>query len=344
MPTSVTIRDVAEAAGVSVATASRALSGRRRVSPSSARAVQRASEQLGYRANTVARSLRMRSTQTVGMVVPGISNPFFPATVETLEPLLSAQGRELFLCDSQDSVSVESARLNALLDRKVDGLIIVPCHRSDSAEAVAAAAERIPVLQLDRYVEGFAGDYVGADHHAGVVAIVDQLWRLGCERLAFVSAEERTSSAQLRLEAFKRATAERRLEDTGTYLGEFSLEWGRAAATRILRRRPLPDAIVCGADVLAFGVIAALTADGVRIPEDVSVTGFDDISFAEICRPSLTTVRQPVAEIAAEGARLLQHRLAGEGGSPQHRVLQPKVVVRDSTWAPPPSGPPASDS
>ena len=337
----VTIRDVARAAGVSTATVSRALSGSRRVSPEVERAVVAASEQLGYRANIVARSLRTQSTQTVGMLVPRISNPFFPAIVEVVEQQLSAAGRQLFLCDSRGSVELEAARLGALIDRQVDGILVVPCHRAASAAAVGRASRRVPLVQVDRFVDGVDGDYVGADNDVGMTCVIEHLRSRGCTSFAFVSALERETASCVRADTYRRevakvdpASADRLL------LGDFSLEWGRLAAERILRERSLPHAVVCGADIVALGVVAALREAGVRIPDDVLVTGYDDIGFAAICSPPLTTIRQPTERIGAEAVELLEARLGGADGPPRHRVLQPELVVRASTadGGSPPSG------
>src|SRR5918998_348563 len=191
----VTIREVAEEAGVSIATASRALSGSRQVTPTTRRAVLAASERLGYRANTVARSLRMGSTATVGMVVPVISNPYFPLLVEAVERELSAGGRELLLCDSQDDVAIEAARVGALLDRRVDGLLFIPCDRRLSAATLSRARARVPVVQLDRSVDGEDADFVGVDNEVGIRDVVEHLAASGRRTFALVSSEEVDSTA-----------------------------------------------------------------------------------------------------------------------------------------------------
>ena len=332
----VTIREVAAAAGVSVATASRALSGRRRVSPDVQRAVLDASERLGYRANTVARSLRTGSTATVGMVVPRISNPYFPALVEAVERELSATGRQLLLCDSQSDVAIEAARVDALLDRRVDGLLFIACDRRESAGALAHACARVPVVQVDRYVDGQDVDFVGADNEIGMHELIRHLEGCGCRTFALASAQSVDSTARLRLRAYRDAveaihpaSAERAL------LGEYSLDWGREAAKALLADGSLPDAIVCGADIVALGVISVLGGARVRAPDDVAVTGYDDIGFAQICAPPLTTVRQPADAIGAEGVRLLTDRLSGVASVSQRRLFRPQLVVRESTCAQP---------
>jgi LacI family transcriptional regulator len=328
----VTIRDVADAAGVSPATASRALSGRRRVSPHIERAVLDASLRLGYRANTVARSLRLGSTATVGMVVPEISNPYFPQLVQAVERELSTTGRELLLCDSRDDVVTEASRVDALLDRRVDGILFIPCDRRASAETLARARAQMPVVQIDRSVDGQDVDFVGVDNEVGMHEVLSHLAARGCRSFAFVSSESVDSTARQRLRGYREA-----VEAVGAagadrvLLGDYSLDWGRVAAQDLLVAGPLPDAIVCGADILALGAMAALIEVGVHPPRDVAITGFDDIGFAALSAPPLTTVRQPADAVGAEGVRLLQQRLAGADGATQRRLFRPELVVRRST-------------
>lgn len=327
----VTIRDVAAAAGVSTATVSRVLSGRRPVTPEVARVVTEASERLGYQVNTVARSLRTQETGTVGMVVPYISNPYFPAIVEGVERELALDGRQLLLCDSQGSVEVEGSRLAALVSRRVDGLLVIACDSTHSADNLARAAAAVPVVQIDRLVAGSSTDFVGTDNAEGVRVLVDHLHAAGARSFAFVSALPTTSSAAARLDAYRSCmgriapdSAERLL------LKDFSYEWGQSAAGE-LRDGGLPDAVLCGADLIALGLLSELSSHGVRVPDEVLVTGYDDIGFASLSNPALTTMRQPVGELGAESVRLLRARLAHAEAPTQHRVLQSGLQLRAST-------------
>ncbi|WP_017539669.1 LacI family DNA-binding transcriptional regulator [Nocardiopsis halophila] len=329
---SVTIKDVAERAGVSVATASRALSGGRGVRPANRERVLRAARELDYEPNAVAAALRSRTTNSIGIVVPRISNPFFATLVEAVEREAARGGRGLLLAASQYDPGVEEAQLRSLLDRRVDALIAVPCHREHSRAAIEAAGRRVPTVQLDLCLDGGGGSWVGVDSEAGILASVEHLVAAGARTLAYVGSEPTDSSAQARLDGFRGAAplcpggAERVL------LGDFSLDWGHTAARRLLERPgALPEGIVCGNDTIALGVLRELARGGVDVPGRVMVTGFDDIPFAELAEPPLTTVRQPQEQLAAEAVRTLTDRLGG-GAEPHRRVaIAPELVIRGTT-------------
>jgi LacI family transcriptional regulator len=326
-----TARDVADAANVSVSTVSRVLSGRRPVKPELAEVVREASERLGYRPNYLARALRRQATQTIGMLVPQIADPFFIGIVEAAERLLHAEEHELFLCDSQDSPELEAVRARALIDRRVDGLLLIPCDTT-SAETVRSCAQRVPIVQVDRYVEGVSADFVGTDNQEGVRAALDHLHELGRRRIAFVGAKSTASTAVERLAAYRQGVSGdfHPSSARNVLLGDFSIEWGEAAARELTAHR-LPDAILCGNDLIALGVLREFRAQRISVPADVAVVGYNDI-FADLANPPLTSVRQPRQGLGEEAARLLLRRLRGEAaGTPQHIRLVPSLVVREST-------------
>lgn len=328
----VTIHDVARHARVSVATVSRALSGSRRVTPDLAARVFESARTLGYRYNAVAGALRRRQTNTVGMLVPEISNPFFPALVEAVERKLQESGRDLFLCDSQQDTAIERRRILALLGHQVDGLIITPVSATGSRSALAEVGPDTPVIQVDRFVTDFAADWVGSDDEAGIAQIVRHVAERGARSCVFVSAEQNTSSARQRFSGFTKATTDCSLAvQEPPLLGEFSVEWGRRAALAVLAGERRPDAIVCGNDEIALGILRELNKHDIRVPRDVLVTGFDDIGFAALTDPPLTTVRQSREDIATECIRLLDARIA-DAASPVRRVaLATQLVIREST-------------
>lgn len=322
-----TIHDVAKLAGVSTSTVSRVLSRSRAVNPDSARKVVAAAEQLGYRYNAVARALRTHRSNTIGMLVPQISNPFFPALVEAVERRLQQEGLELLLCDSQRDVEIEARRLRTLVERQVDGIIISPCDFTGSAPAVAGLVGTIPVIQVDRRVEGGLSDWVGVDDTAGLAQVVDLLVGAGRRRLVLVSSAFTNYSARARSDAFDAALRAHGLEPAlPALLGSFEVEWGLEAAQRL--DLGAVDGIVCGNDAIALGMLRGLRMVGAHVPDDVAVTGFDGISFAEISDPPLTTVRQRWDAIADECVRLL---LQPAEHSPRSVAIAPALHVREST-------------
>ncbi|TJZ58764.1 LacI family transcriptional regulator [Streptomyces piniterrae] len=329
----VTLRDVARASGCSVATVSRVLAGTRPVGAETARTVREAAERLGYRPNQVARALRSRSTGTVGLVLPQITNPFFPALVRELEHALHAEGRAVLLADCDDDPVTEAARIGAFLDRQVDALLVIPVEERASRNAVASAVARVPLVLLDRGCGPGVADSVAVDNAAGMALVLEHLAAMGRRRPWFVGAAGTASAAVERRAAYEAGAgvfgpeAPRRRE-----LGDFSVEWGRAAVDRIWPSRP--DAVVCANDLIAVGALQRLRQLGADVPGEVVVTGFDDIPLAGLADPALTTVRQPVAELAAEAAWLLGRQPTGGGPGSRRTVrLAPELVVRASTGA-----------
>ncbi len=332
MDRAVTMRQVAEAAGVSPATVSRVLAGSTRVHPDLRARVLASAERLGYRANRVARALRTRSTGTVGMVVPNITNPFFPVVIQAVERELHRRNLRLLLCDSADEVRQEAEVLQILLDHRIEGILISACDRIASRSMIRMAAGLVPVVQVDRLAVPDL-HFVGADQEGAMAAIVEHLVAQGCRRMAYVSSSPRISTAVERLRAYERLV--RAVDEPSaerTYTGDFTLAWGREAARRIVGEHDLPDAIVCANDLVAVGVLQALDEAGISVPRDVLVTGFDDTVLATVARPQLTTVRQPLADIGREAVETV---LAARQGSPAttRKVLPSLLVARASTGA-----------
>jgi LacI family transcriptional regulator len=333
----VTIREVADAAGVSTATVSRALSGVQTVDPELAERVRRSAESLGYRANRVARALRRQSTQTIGVVVPDITNPFFPAVIQAVERELRLAGLSLLLCDAGNDVAIEAELIRNLFDHQVDGLLISACDAVASQPAIEQAASRMPLLQIGRRVA--AGlPYVGVDQADTMRQVIGHLTDAGCRSFAYIGPHPDASAASERLEEF--LTLVKPLDPAAadrTPLGGSSIAWGREAAARLLASGPLPDAIVCASDEAAAGALQALREGGVSVPDDVCVTGFGDTVLAEASDPQLTTVRQPLEELGVQAVAALRAAIGTGLRQPQSAVLTAEIVVRASTRPPVPS-------
>jgi LacI family transcriptional regulator len=324
----VTVRDVAAAAGVSISTASRALSQNPSVNPEMARRVVRKSNELGYTANVFARALRTQRTDTIGMVVPSISNSYFVGVVEAVEKVLAGDGRSLILCDAQDSVEIEAKRIEVLVQRMVDGLIVIPVTEFESVPAIEAASAQGAVVLFDRWADAARTDFVGTDNEDGMRQSVNHLLAVGATSLAYVGAEPLTSTAQERLRVFRNLVPE---SSATTLLGSFTAEWGEQAALELLKRGPLPDAIICGADIIAISLLSALRNSGVRIPKAVKIVSFDGTFLSRLTVPRLTSVSQPIDAMAAEAVRLLDARTASPDRPVSKSIFTPTLLVNGST-------------
>ena len=314
-----------------MATASRALSGGKNVSVHAAAAVDTAVEQLGYRRDRVAQALRARSTGLVGIVAPQVSNPFFAGLIEALNGALADEELEIVLADSRDSVEEEARRVQTLIDHKVDAFILIPTDQHTSASALRFAQKSGPVVQIDRQVEEVASDYVGVDNALGIRAILEHVIDVGARTVTFVSG----STGNRRLEAFvSEIQRVKELVASPPMLGAFAVDFGQEAVRQLLRRRRLPDAIVCGADIIALGVVRELADQGIDVPRQVKVTGFDGILFTEFCEPPITTASQPIEAIAHEAVDLLCARLRGDISPPHRHEIAPVLKVRRSSQAP----------
>jgi LacI family transcriptional regulator len=325
----ITLRDVAQASGVSVATASRALSGRGEVSAGTRQAVEEASRRLGYRPDPVAAALRTRSTGTLGIVIPEIADWFYAPMVASVEHGFAQRHIGLLVCDSRNDVAVEAERLETLLLRRVDGLIVCPVDARASAPALRAASLRVPTMQIDRHAIDDI-DFVGIDEAQGMAQIAKHLSEMGTQTAVFVGCDATVSSAQERADSFSVAARSLGINvlepvEIIDVDGQTDFTAGRLLAPRLFEQQPL-DAIVCANDLLAIGVIQGLREQGVRCPEDVLITGYDDdVPMAEVL--GLTTVRMPLADLGREAVRLLTNA----SPVPRHVRLRPTLVVRETT-------------
>ena len=335
-----TMRDVAELAGVSLATVSRALSGSRRVQPELVERVREASDTLGYRRNLLARGLRRRHTDTIGVVVPQAGDLRHARLVQALSRTLHDRGESLLMGDGHGDVDIEAEAMRRLIDRSVDGMIIVPLDSERSGAAVREVAEHVHVVQVERAVGADDIDLVGVDEAAGMRLVLSHLSELDRERTVFVAGSHLESEgASDRLEAYREGAATGRTRAVATpLLGIGGLAWGREAVGRLAVTNRWPDAIVCGDDLTALGVLDGLRAAGVRVPDDIVVTGFDDVGLAEVGSPPLTTVRRPLVQVADAAIERLDGARRGESGAAVAWRLLPSLVVRQSTVATAPEG------
>lgn len=333
-----TISDVAKRAGVSTMTVSRVINNSGYISQETRERVERAIAELAYVPNALARHLRFKQTNTIALILTDITNPFFTTLARGVEDEARTQGFSVIFCNTDESEAEESEYLNVLLQKQVDGILLVPA--TDSSESIALLRARgVPLVVLDRRVPYSSVDRVRCDSEQGAYALVRHLLELGHRRIAIISGPLAVSTAVDRMAGYARALREAGLEaDEGlARYGEFTSDAGYQLTRQILDAVPRPTALFAANNVMAFGAFRALREAGLRVPGDISLVTFDDLPETLIMEPFLTVVNQPAYVLGQRAAELLLHRLAGEGPpEPREIVLPTELVVRDST-APPPA-------
>ena len=330
-----TIRHVALRAGVSVATASNVVNGNRPVGEASRRRVLEAIAALGYRLDRSASALRGKSTRLVGMVVPDITNVFFASLVNGVEALAERDGYDLLIVSSGEDIAKERRRVEALVARRIDGLIVVPASDESMAElkGETGGARLPPAVLIDRGAQAPGFDTVRADCDAGGYAAARCLIGLGHRDIVVLTHSKRLENIELRIAGARRAMTEAGLEGRERVIyGGHDLESLRGAIELELRRADRPTAIFALTNVCALASIKAARRLGLEIPGDVSIVGFDDFDWMFALRPYLTTVAQPVEDFAFAAWRLLMRRVQGAGANDVERIELPCTLkVREST-------------
>lgn len=332
-----TVRDVARAAGVSTATVSRALNDDGRVSEEARSRVREAAEKLSYRANHVARSLKTRSTRTVAILAPELSNDFFMELAEGMERELSKSGYMLLISSSSNSAAEEERRLRVLADRLVDGIVVIPA--ASRGEHLQAAADRgTPVVLVDRLVEGASLDAVLADNEGGACEAVRALLADGFRRVAFVGGDISLTTARERLAGFGRALAGSGLSSgpEAVRLGGMGIDDGWRLMDAILSEPNPPEALFAVNLLVHLGMERRLLTAGPGAFSRFAVAGFDETPYSPFMGACRYTVSQPAAEMGAAAASLVLERIAraagaseGEGGQPAPRTVRlPTTLIR----------------
>lgn len=329
----VRIREVAEQAGVSVGTVSNTLNHPERVSPNTQSAVRAAIRELGFVPNQQARVLMGAPSNVIGLVVVDVLSPFFMEIAHSVERAAREAGHVVILCNSENDHDKEFTLLQMLAAQRVKGVLLSP---AGGGAPTIDGLRGLPVVYLD-YTEKSANCSVSVDHVAGGRLAAHHLLSLGHRRLAFVGGLPGLQQFELRVRGMREAMVETGLDPDEALVEVheegIGLESGTRAAQRLLADG-LPSGICCGNDMIAFGVFRELGRNGIRIPEDVALVGYDDVEFAESWIVPLTSVRQPTQEMGHWAAQLLLEHAANDPAH-QHRqiVLQPELIVR-STSAP----------
>ena len=332
---SVTIKDVAKAANVSIASASRAMNGHGSVSPEVRRRVDQAARELRYIPHSGARSLITRRTQTIGVLLPDLHGEFFSELIRGIDQRARADRMHVLVSSSHGDADEAIAAIRTMRGR-VDGLLVMSPH-VDASALREHLPPSIPVVLMNTPVEAHDAetcDAIGVDNYAGARAMVEHLAARGCKRIALVSGPGANFDAQERLRGYRDALAasvpgaEPIIVD-----GDFSEQSGYRAGQQLLGLAKRPDAIFAANDMMAIGCLFALNEAGVQVPGDIALAGFDDIPIARFVTPPLTTVRVRIADLGQQAMAALMQALQGTRGEAS-QILPVELVARESTNRP----------
>ncbi len=328
-----TMRDVARLAEVSVATVSAVANGTAVVSPKRADRVRKAMEALDFHPDQIARSLKTGRTHVLGMILPDVTNPFYPEVIVGAEEIARASSYSVMLCNANEDPRQEQQQLNTLFSHRVDGVLIA-C--SDPAIALdRLMRRRSPIVCFDRIPPGFQGDTACTDNFQGAYEATRHLIGLGHERIAVLAGRTALSTHSSRLDGFRRAMADARLpvHDEFCWPGGMQADNGYDVGRKLSALRQRPTAVFCTNNKLLLGLVRAIGEAGIRCPEDISVVGFDDFTWTENFHPRLTTVAQPARELGRRAMQLLIERVENDGDELPRRqvVLAQELKIRDST-------------
>lgn len=324
-----TIKDIARAAGVSYATVSRALNGKYGVKPSTRERVLDVARRMGYRPNAVARGLVTRRTMTIGLIVPDITNPFFPEVAAGVEDAARAAGYGVLLCNSDWQKASERQYAALLVGRRVEGIIVAPISRAEEPfdERVPAT---FPVVYVASSPRATARSYVVIDNVRGGLLATRHLLEAGRSPVAFIGSQERADDE--RFEGYRRALADRGMacDERFVRLGDMRQASGYRLLCGMIDEGNRPRAVFAENDLMALGCLQAARERGLRVPEDLAIVGFDDIPFASFPEVQLTTIRQPTYDMGRMAVDILLGGGAEAARRPEARqvVLEPQLVVR----------------
>jgi DNA-binding LacI/PurR family transcriptional regulator len=331
----VQMKDVAERARVSLSTVSLVLNKKRRksISPGTSKRVWEAARDLNYHANAHARRLARGRSNSVGLIISEISNPFFPEVIKGFETAAAHRGLELLLCNTEYEPERMEAAVSKMLSEGVRGVAIMT-STFGKEQLEALASRRIPVVLLSLGPNSPRARKIEIDFSKGMLQAIDHLVGLGHKSFGVISGPLHIGSAATTRDAFLNSLTQRGLRCDQVMECNYRVDGGTSAVRSLLSQAALPTALLCGNDLIAIGAISALQEANIRVPEDISVVGVDDIFFARLACPPLTTIHVPREELGKLGLEVLEGMRRSSGGRASAQRVETHLVLRKSTSAP----------
>lgn len=331
-----TIKDVAARAGVSISTVSHVLNHTRRVSEEATRNVLEAVSALNYAPNSVARSLKVNNTRTIGLLVTASANPFFAEVVKGVEDYCFNQRYSLILCNTENQLERQRHYLRMLMEKRVDGLLVICTDLDDEIQTLLRSYQHVPQVVMDWGGRCDFANVINDNVRTGAYLAGKYLVEQGHRDIACITGQLAKQTTQLRLDGVRDALAEAglALAPDNILEGDYEMQSGFDAMQRLIARPQRPTAVFAFDDPMAIGAICAATQAGLRVPEDISMVGYDDVEMARFSSPPLTTIRHPKAELGAHAVELLVSRIRNKEQSAEAVDVQPELVIRHSVAAP----------
>ncbi|MGP4078754.1 LacI family DNA-binding transcriptional regulator [Pseudalkalibacillus sp. R45] len=326
-----TIRDVAKAAGVSVATVSRVINKNEYVNKDTEQKVLKVMKELDFKPSLVARGLAGKKMNTIALMLPDISNPFFPEVARAVEDVAQQYDHNLFLCNSDNLEHKEKSYLEIMKKKNIDGVIIISNNIS-SKDLEHLRETKIPVVLLDRPASHENYSVVRANNYKGAQLATMHLLEIGCRKIAHIAGPKNLITAKERLKGYNSITNEYPwFEQTLIAEGNFDVQGGKTALKKLLADHPDIDGIFASNDLMALGALKELKKMGKEVPQEVAICGFDGIYLTELSEPELTTIQQPIYELGAKAAEILIKKLRGELTETKIYELDVQLIKREST-------------
>lgn len=335
----ISISEVAKRAGVSKSTVSRILNNKGKFSKEVVERVRKIVKKYNYKPNILARSLRSRKTKAVGLILPSVTNLFFLEIIKGVEDIASQSSYIVILCDSDERKEKESMYFHMLEDRWVEGIIysgVTGDTEQEKQNIEDLSKKNIPIVLIDREIEDYFTSAVLIDNKKAAFDATNYCINLGHRRIGFISGPLEVKIFLERLKGYRKALEKRGIEFDKNLVeeGSLTIESGILATRKLLAKKEPPSAIFASSDSMAIGAIKEIQKEGLKVPEDISVVGFDDIPLASLISPPLTTVSQPKYQMGREAMILLLRMIEEEKASKSKIILETKLVVRKSTSKP----------
>ncbi|QWF77223.1 LacI family DNA-binding transcriptional regulator [Amycolatopsis sp. CA-230715] len=324
-----TISDVAERAGVSTATVSRALNGKSTVDPALAARVQAAATELGYHPNGLARNLRRQETAVLALIISDVENPFFTAIARGVEDVAQTAGYSVVLCNSDENAEKERRYIDVALQERVAGVVLSPTGASTSVQVLSQRGT--PVVAVDRPLTTEAGDQVLVDTRLAAKQATEHLLAAGYRRIACLTGPAGVRTADDRLAGYRDALPGSDADDELVRRAEYRATGAAEATADLLKLTPRPDALLVANSTMAVGVLEVLAERGLRLGRDIGVVAFDDAPWATLVDPPLTVVAQPAYDIGTRAAQLLLARIGDNTRETTSATLAARLIPRGSS-------------